>query len=144
MDEREQEHIQMMGFLDDELDDSARLAFVERCYADPELAAELAKYRRLNEITNSMRLREPEDFEYERFFARLSARLERRLGLTLLFLGGTLLAAGCVVALFLSSFPPLIKIGCGISLAGTILLISSVVRAWVRVRRLDRYLGVRR
>ena len=144
MDDREHFRIQMMGFIDNELDDPSRLRFVEQCYADPELAVELAKYRKLNDITNSMKLREPEDFEYERFFSRISARIERRLGFTLLFLGATSLAVGGLVTLFLSSFSPLIKIGCGVTLIGAVLLVSSVVRAWLRVRRLDRYLGVRR
>lgn len=144
MDDREHFRIQMMGFLDDELDDTSRRSFLEQCYSDPELAAELAQYRRLNDITDSMRLREPEDFEYERFFARVSARIERRLAFTFLLVGGAILVAFGLVELFLSSLAPLFKVGCAATLVGAILLISSVLRAWLRVRRLDRYQGVRR
>ncbi|MFH0945303.1 MAG: hypothetical protein V2A76_08915 [Planctomycetota bacterium] len=144
MDDREHFRIQMMGFLDDELDDRARLEFVEQCYADPELAAELAKYRNLNDITNSMRLREPEDYEYERFFAKISARLERRLGFTLLFLGAIILTSAGLVALFLSSFSTPVKPGAGLTLIGGVLLVFSVARAWLRIRQLDRYRGVKR
>lgn len=143
MDDREHFRIQMMGFLDDELGDQARLEFVEQCYADPELAAELAKYRNLSDITNSMKLREPEDYEYERFFARISARLERRLGFTLLFLGAIILTCAGLVALFHSSFS-LIKLGAGLTLIGGVLLVYSVTRAWLRIRKLDRYRGVKR
>lgn len=144
MDDREHFRIQMMGFLDDELDGAARRSFIERCYADPELAAELAQYRRLNEIADSMRLREPEDYEYERFFARISARIERRLAFTLLFLGLALLTCWALVGLFLSSCSPVVKTGAALTLFGAALLVSSVARAWLRVRRLDRYQGVRR
>ena len=142
MDERDQ--IQMMGFLDDELSDEDRLAFTERCYADPTLAAELAKYRRLQDITDSMVLREPEDYEYERFFSRVSARIERRLGLILFGVGASVFVAGLMLELFFSAMPTELKVGMGIALLGATLLVQSVVRVWWRLRRLDRYQGVRR
>lgn len=132
----------MMGFLDDELEDQERREFLERCYADGELAAELAQYRRLVEITNSMRLREPEDFEYERIFSRVTARVERRLGLVLLGVGVLIIAVWTLVEIFFSSMRMPYKVGFGIALLGASLLVSSVVRVWVRLRRLDRYQGV--
>ncbi len=132
----------MMGFLDDELGDRERREFLERCYADAELAAELAQYRRLVEITNSMRLREPEDYEYERIFSRVAARVERHLGLVFLGVGTLIIGVWSLVEIFFSSMRMPYKIGFGIALLGASLLVSSVVRVWVRLRRLDRYQGV--
>lgn len=142
MDERDQ--IQMMGFLDDELSDEERRAFVERCYADPALAAELAEYRRLHDITSSMVLREPEDYEYERFFSRVAARIERRLGFLLLGVGASVVVAFLLLELFFSEAKPMLKIGAGVGLLGATLLTQSVVRVWLSLRKLDRYQGVRR
>lgn len=144
MDDAERFRIQMMGFIDDELGDAERREFIERCYADPELARELAQYRRLAQITQSMRLREPEDYEYERFFSRVSARVERRAGLVLLGLGILVLGVFGLVELFFSDVRLPIKIGLGVSLLGASMLVSSVVRVWIKLRRLDRYQGVRR
>lgn len=144
MDDREEIRIQMMGFLDDELDEESRRRFVARCYADPELAAELAQYRRLCDITQSMRLREPEDYEYERLFARVAARIERRVALLLLALGPALLLAFATEELLVSAAHPVVKIGFVATLTGALLLVVSVARAWLRTRRLDRYQGVRR
>ncbi|MFG0320399.1 MAG: anti-sigma factor family protein [Planctomycetota bacterium JB042] len=144
MDEREHFRIQMMGFLDDELSDEDRRAFVERCYADPELATELAQYRRLHDITDSMVLREPEDFEYERFFSRVAARVERRLGFVLLGVGTSVTVAFLLLELFFSDAKPMLKIGVGVGLLGATLLTQSVVRVWLKLRKLDRYQGVRR
>lgn len=144
MDDREQLNLQMMAFIDDELSDEDRRAFIERCFADPELAEELARYRRLAEIASSMQLREPEDYEYERFFARLSARLERRLGFALLAAGLVILLGAGLWALVCSTLPLGVKVGAAVSLCGLALLVSSVARMRLRLRRLDRYQGVRR
>jgi len=134
----------MMGFLDDELSDEDRRAFMERCYGDAALAEELAKYRRLQDVTNSMVLREPEDFEYERFFSRVSARIERRLGLVMLGVGASVVMAFLMLELFFSDLRAPLKIGMGIGLLGATLLVQSVVRVWLKLRKLDRYQGVRR
>lgn len=136
--------IQMMGFLDDELSDEERREFIECCYSDPALAAELAAYRRLNDITNSMVLREPEDYEYERFFSRVAARVERRLGFILLGVGASVVVAFLLLELLFSDARPMLKIGFGVGLLGATLLTQSVVRVWLKLRKLDRYQGVRR
>lgn len=139
-----QEQLQMMAFLDDELSLEDRRSFIERCYADPELAAELANFRRIGQITNSMRLREPEDFEYERFFAQVSARVERRMGFVFLAIGLIILGIAVLHTLVTADLPLPIKIGAVLALMGLGLLITSVCRMRLRLARLDRYQGVRR
>lgn len=144
MESQDKNRMLMMAFLDDELDEEQRNDFREKVNADPELAAELASYTRLVQITNSMTLREPEDYEYERFFARLSSRVERRLGFALLGLGAMIIASFAIVETLFSNLSLGFKLGVGIVLFGAILLVSSVVRVWIRLRRLDRYQGVKR
>lgn len=138
------DQLQMMAFLDDELSMGDRRAFIERCYADPDLAEELAKYRKISEVADTMRLREPEDYEYERFFARVSARIERRLGFFLFGLGLVVLAVAMLQLLVTADLPLPIKIGAGLAFLGLMLLVTSVCRMRMRLARLDRYQGVKR
>ena len=143
-DDYERARVLMMGFIDDELSEHLRREFIQRCYEDPELAAELAQYRRLNDITNSIVLKEPEDYEYERFFNRIGNRIERRLGFILLSLGAVVVLVSSLFAIYSSPIGTGLKIGIAIGLVGLFLVASSVLRLKKRVRRLDRYEGVQR
>lgn len=143
-DQGERVRIQMMGFLDGELPPEERREFLERCWEDPELAAELAAYKKINDIADSMRLREPEDFEYERLVGRLGSQLERRLGAMLLAFGSALVVVWSLWLLFSSPFDAVFKIGAACALIGLLLYGGSELRIRRRVRRLDRYQGVRR
>jgi anti-sigma factor RsiW len=136
--------LQMMAFLDDELDEPARREFVNRCYADPQLAAELASFKKVADVASSMRLREPEDYETERFFARVSARVERGAGFVLLAAGGALVGAWSLYRIFTSGLDMTLKVGLAAGVLGFALVVLSVARLRRRTRRLDRYQGVRR
>lgn len=142
MDDPERLKLQMMAFLDDELPHEERLAFTRQCAVDRALATELAKYRRLHDITNSMRLREPEDHEIERFYAQLSARLERGIALWLIAAGLLGLAASCLYYLTQSALPLAIRLSLGSLSIGGCMLTWHLCRLRLRLRHLDRYHGV--
>lgn len=144
MEEPDALQLQMMAFLDDELSDEERRAFIEQCYADPALAEELARYRRLHDIASSMQLREPEDYEYERFFARVTSRIERRLGFVLFAAGLAVVFVAAMHAMITSGCPTTIKVGTVLTLLGLFVLAFSVCRLRLRIARLDRYQGVKR
>ena len=141
MSTEEQKH-RMMAFLDDELSSEDRLRFMEECYTDPDLAEELAGFRRVADVASSMRLREPEDHEYERLYTRVATRIERTLGWALLGLGVASLTAYGVVSLLTSALPVALRISIGLIVAGLLTLGWHVIRVRLRMRRFDRYVGV--
>jgi len=143
--EREDYAIEMMGYLDGELDEEHRRRFEEKLAADPELAAELARYRRLNELTGAMQFREPSDLEWQHFWNRLYNRLERRAGWIFVIAGAALVLAYGVKELIMTPrIQPLLKTGALLMLVGFALLFWSVYRGKRRIWKVDRYRGVRR
>lgn len=143
-DDRERWRVMMMGFLDGELDEGARREFMTQLQADRELAEELAQYKRLSDVASSMRLCEPEDAELERVYAALGARIERGLGFMLIYAGATVLAGFFLYALAIADVHIAVKLGGSLLVVGAALLVASVARGHLAVRRLDRYQGVRR
>ena len=143
--EREDYLIEMMGYLDGELDEDRRRRFERKLAEDPELAAELARYRRLQDLTGSLQFKEPSDLEWQDFWNGLYNRLEHKAGWIFLVVGALLLAVyGIEEVISSPEIRPLLKIAILSLVAGFALLLTSVYRAKQRLKKVDRYRGVRR
>ncbi len=142
-DERQQQL--MMAYVDDELDPREREEFRAQMAADPELAREVTQFQNLATMTRDLKLKEPTDYEWDRFWASLFNRLERQTGWVLFSLG-VLLLVGYAAFEFLSADSielPWKLGGCGL-FAGAGLLFLSVLRGRLRTMKYDRYRGVKR
>jgi len=143
--ERDDYRIEMMGYLDGELDDERRRRFERKLADDPSLAAELARYRRLTDLTDAVRFEEPSDLEWQDFWNGLYNRLEHRTGWIFVLVGAVLVAAYGIRELILTpEIRPLLKVGILSMLAGFALLLGSVWRAKRRLADVDRYRRIRR
>ncbi|MFO0982591.1 MAG: zf-HC2 domain-containing protein [Planctomycetota bacterium] len=145
MSEHEQYQILMMGFLDNELpaDDARR--FREHAYQCAECAAELVKYQKLAALASAIKLKEPADYEWDRFWNRLYNRMERMGGWVLLCAGVVLLIGYVLYELLTEpAVHMLLKAGMLCGGVGLALLFISVVRARLRTARYDKYAGVKR
>ncbi len=137
--------IEMMGYVDGELDDERRRRFEEKLASDPELAAELSRYQRMSELTGAMEFQEPTDLEWQDFWNRLYNCLERKTAWILLVLGAVLVTAYGVRELIVSpEIRPLLKSGVLLMLAGFAVLFVSVYRGKAHITKVDRYRRVRR
>ncbi|MBK8978327.1 MAG: hypothetical protein IPM29_20690 [Planctomycetes bacterium] len=135
----------MMAYVDDELLGTDRSRFEQWMRDDSALAAEVADYRVLLDLSRSSGQLEPTDHELRRFWARFYNRTEWRVGWALLG-AGCLVLFGCAVygLCALLSLPWLVKAAILAILAGGGLLLASTVRQRLRTRALDRYRGVLR
>ncbi|MEQ8766280.1 MAG: zf-HC2 domain-containing protein [Planctomycetota bacterium] len=142
-DERQKQMI--MAYVDDELDAAERDAFREQMATDPELAREVTEFQNLVAMTKALKLKEPTDYEWDRFWGSLYNRMERGSGWALFALGGTLLIAYAMFEFMRAdSIEMPWKLGGGGLFAGAGLLFLSVLRGRLRTMKYDRYRGVKR
>jgi len=143
-----QEAMLLSAYVDGELD-AANLARVEDHLARPGAESdfaktEIARLRRLKQVTGSMRLKEPPAEEWEKFWDNFYNRAERSLGWLLLGVGVVVLGAWAlfqaVTALLGDATLPLyLKGGILAAAVGVLVLLISVVRERIHRRRRTRY-----
>lgn len=138
----------MMAALDDEIDPRDRAELDELVAGNPALRGEWARLSRLKEATNTMTMREPAPETWDRYWSSVYNRSERKLAWLLVGLGAvTLLAynlwhAVPVLAERLfnaTDVPVVIRAGVAALLTGAVLLIVSVIREQLSIRRTDTY-----
>jgi anti-sigma factor RsiW len=137
----------LSAYVDGELD-ADQTARVERHLAEhPESRAEVARLRRLKEVTAAMVLKEPPPEEWEMFWNNVLNRVERSLGWFIFLLGAVVLAGYGVYRWMMSLFetpglPWWVKGGIFAVCLGVLLLLVSLVRERIFVRRRTRYKNV--
>ena len=138
-----QSQMRLMAYIDDEMNAQERVQFEEQLAGDPDLATEVAEFRRLADHTRGLQIAEPTDHEVRRFWESFYNRSEWRLG-WVLFGGGLLTLTGWGLFEFLSNEEIHIsaKAAGGAALAGGLILFWSVLRIKLRTHRFDRYRGV--
>jgi predicted anti-sigma-YlaC factor YlaD len=135
----------MMGLLDGELTSAQEDALREHIKGCSTCAAELTKYQNLQRIAASVRLSEPTDREWERFWAGFYNRLERQSGWLFVVLGTLLLVVyGAIELVREPGIHVVLRVGLASLALGFILLFLSVLRGRLRLLRYDPYRGVRR
>lgn len=139
----------MMAYLDNELNDEQRQAFEHHLAECSECTREIAEFRRLKKITDSVTLAEPEDRMWEQYWGGVYNRIERGIGWVLFSVAGILLVIyGGFTAIEKVITDPstsmLLKIGLLALLAGLAVLFVSVVRERAYFWTKDRYKDVRR
>ena len=140
-----QPQMRLMAYIDDEMPAHERAEFEQQLSKDTKLAAEVAEFRCLEDITRSLQVAEPSDHEMRRFWESFYNRGEWQLG-WVLFIGGMVVLAGYGVFEMLahSQIPTLVKAAGLTVLIGGAILFSNVLRMKMRTNRLDRYRGVMR
>ncbi len=135
---------QLMAYVDDELSALERAEFERQLAEDPDLAAEVADFQCLADMTSSMTLAEPTDHEMRRFWENFYNRSEWQIGWIFLICGLTVLAAYGLLMLLSSELHWVIKAGSLSALAGAGILFFNTLRLRMRTLRFDRYRGVMR
>jgi len=146
---RERLRRQMMAALDGELSGEER-AELDRALAEQsDLRQEWERLARVKEATKEMSYREPPEETWEHYWVSVYNRLERGFGWVLVSIGAlVLLGYGAWHALGALlgdvALPAFIKLAIFAGLFGTLILLFSVVREKLFVRKGDRYKEVQR
>lgn len=140
----ERTRILMMGYVDGELTGDERKELLRRCQQEPDLARELAQYRRLAAISNAMKLTEPADLEIRRLAQHRGYRIARGAAAVIAVLGFAVAVAGIVLD-FVSTAPPnLLRGGGAAMIVGVLIFSGAEIWARRRILALDGYDEVNR
>lgn len=139
----------MMGYLDDELDDAQKKTFEEHIESCKDCAAELEQFKKLKNVTDSVKLAEPEDVLWENYWTGVYNRFERGIGWILMSITGIVLI---IFGLFKMvegiikdpNVEVLLKIVILTFIAGLAVLFVSILRERLYFWKKDRYKDVRR
>lgn len=137
----------LMSALDGELSEEERRQFQELIERDPELRSEWDRLRRVKEVTDTMRMREPPGEVWDTYWSGVYRRMERSIAWILVSVGAIVLISWGLVrwvqdVLADSSVPGLIKWASVALVLGLVILFVSVVREKLHVRRSDPYKDV--
>ena len=110
----------------------------------PECRKELEEMRKFEEVMSQMELKKPPEEVWKRYWASVYNRLERRIGwillsigaMIILFFGGYKMIEGIIVD---PSTPLLLKVGILTALGGIVVLLVSILREQIFVRKRERY-----
>jgi len=139
----------MMAALDNELSEGQRAELDSMIAADPELEREWARLSGVKEVTETMVLRRPPEETWDLYFDSVYNRMERGLAWVLLSLG-TLIVVGyalwhALAAILASTdMPGYLKFGIFAALFGGAILLVSVIRERLFVRKSDPYREIER
>ncbi|HID93048.1 MAG TPA: zf-HC2 domain-containing protein [bacterium (Candidatus Stahlbacteria)] len=134
----------LMCLLDGELSSEEKGALELHLSKCPECSHELQEFKKMKEVMQTMKYKEPPDEVWERYWTNIYNRLERGLG-------WILLSIGAIILLFYGGFKlvedlvkdPTIaiiaKVGILAVLAGVVILLVSVIRERIFTYKTDKY-----
>ena len=139
----------MMGYLDDELDEAQRKEFEQHVNSCPECKAELEQFKKLKNLTDSVKLAEPEDILWEKYWSGVYNRFERGIGWIMMSVTGIVLV---IYGLFKAvetlikdpNVEVILKIAILAFIAGIAVLFVSIMRERLYFWKKDRYKDVKR
>lgn len=139
----------MMGYLDNELTQQQRQQFEEHIASHPECGVEFEEFKKLQQITDSLSLAEPEDEIWDQYWSNSYNRLERGVGwvvfsvaaILLLIYGGFKMIEEIITD---PTIGMLLKGGLLMLIAGLAILFVSILRERLFIQKKDRYKDVRR
>ena len=139
----------MMGALDGELNERDRTELDRELGADPELRREWERLKRVKEVTSTMVLRSPPEEVWETYWKSVYHRLERGVGWILLSLGAMIALAyglwrAALELMADTSIPGFVKGSILAAILGGVIIVVSVIREKMFVKKLDPYRDIQR
>ena len=145
----DQARLLMMGYLDKESRDEEVKALEEHLKTCASCRREWESFQKLKQETSQMKFKPIPEMFWDDYWQNVYNRMERGISWILISVGAILLLAYAAYDLFETFFlnpqEPLVeKIGLGLLLLGLIILLISVIREKMMVRRVDKYRRVLR
>jgi hypothetical protein len=137
--------ILMMGFIDGELSQEEEKRFKDHAYQCPKCAEELTKYQKLAAVTDSLKLKEPADYEWERIYGSLAYKIESRFGWFMVIGGIVIVLAYFLYELIMEwEIAAWLRVGIVMAFIGFMVLLISALRQRLRIKKYERYETVKR
>ena len=139
----------MMGYIDNELIEQDRAAFLEHVKSCAQCSSEFEHFQKLKEVTNGMKFKSPEDKVWEDYWSGIYNRMERGIGwillsifgIILLFYGGYRAVEEFIADPTVGVILKIVVLG---FIAGLAILFVSVLRERLFFWKTDRYKDIRR
>jgi hypothetical protein len=134
----------LTAYADGELDEEGRREVEKRLAESENLRRELESMKKVKSLTSHMQLAQPEEEVWKMYWNQVYNRIERGIGWILLSVGAIILlsfgAFHFVQDFLLDPEPSLImKIGVSTATLGVIILLVSVLRERLFIRKTERY-----
>jgi len=141
--------LHLMALLDEELDDDKIAEAMKHLETCKQCTDDYASIKKVKEVTGAMKFKKLPEFYWDDYWKHIYNRIER--GLSWLFL-----SIGTIIILCFACWEildnliadqnvhPLLKSGIFIFLIGIIILIISILREKMMVRRVDKYREIER
>jgi len=141
--------LKIMAYFDGELPAEEHKNIEELIKNDPQYGEVYDTLKRIKEVTQEMKFKQLPDMYWDEYWTHVYNRIERGVSWILLSIGAI------IIGLFAtwhflesliadSKIPPLLKVGIFVFLAGLLVLLISVVREKLMIRRIDKYREVER
>ena len=139
----------MMALMDGELDDAKKTLVIAHLQKCSKCSLEYDELKKVKEIASEMKLKKLPEFYWDEYWKHIYNRIER--GLSWLFISiGLIIVLGFSAWYLINSLiadqkmPPLLKGGIYVLLLGFIILIISILREKMLVRKVDKYREIER
>ncbi len=130
----------LSGYVDGELDDNSRQRVEPQLATCTKCTAEYEKLKKLAEVTNEMKFREPAQEVWDKYWLNVYNRLERTTGWTIFVLGVVALVAWGIYAFVTDpTIEAVKKVLIGAPIIGLAVLLISVIRERIYKSKFDRY-----
>jgi len=141
----EEYQILMMGYIDNELGPEDEKRFKAHAYQCEICAKELTQYQKLASLTNSLQLKEPADYEWERIYCSIFYKMENRFGWTMVILGVLIIFGWLLYEILMGwEMQTSLRIGIVAAVVGFVVLLLSALRQRLRIKKYERYEAVKR
>lgn len=130
----------MSGYLDDELDAEQARRLESHLAGCDACRDELEELTLVVSASSELSVELPPEEVWDDFLGQVYAKMERRLGWTLIWLGCLALACFGLYEFFMVyTGSPIVKVATGSTLGGVSILFVSVLRQRIAIRKTDRY-----
>lgn len=136
----EERQIQLMAYLDGEMDARQRSEFEKVLLDSPQLQQQLAQFQRLQGLVQQVRIPEPKLELWDEYPRRRTEKSFRLFGWVIFLAGVLIIALGSEYLLWRSDeIPWILKIGITLMAAGLAVLLGTVLSRRHRESKTDRY-----
>lgn len=136
--------ILLMGAVDGELTEQEQFEFDQLILKHPELKKEMQQYQKIKEVTQTMKFKQPHTEVWDKYWLNIYNRIERgiawiifSIGCMILITYGLFKAVESIIAE--PQLEIIIKIGILAVIAGVVILLVSVARERLFIKKTDRY-----
>ena len=141
--------VKVMALLDGELSEQDIIIVKDHLNSCKRCSDEYASLKKLKEVTSTMKMKKLPEYYWDDYWTNVYNRLERGISWLLISLGAIIVLAfagwEALSALIADQeMNPLLKIGIFVLLIGSVILIVSILREKLLVKRIDKYREVKR